>query len=236
MSDRPSKQRVQERIRENKRRHRARKKEYVEELERKLRGYQQQGVQAAQEIQVAALRVVEQNIRLKELLRRVGVDDCTIQAWLQGEEKLRSLPRKCSPVAKTETEPAYKPSGVEDCQNNIRGGLRSYTAEPPRCSSEQPTKHPTGHPPCKIMTILAENPNIDITQISAQSEDQVSEEPSNGVECFRAYEMCMRLATSDEAVGGIAQSLEKGCVKNATSEGCRVKNEVVWEIIDKLSL
>ncbi|KAF3169470.1 hypothetical protein EYR41_007685 [Orbilia oligospora] len=84
MSDTPSKQRVQERICENKRRDRARKKEYVEELERKLRDYQQQGVQAVPEIQVAALRVVEQNIRLRELLRRVGVDDCTIQAWLQG--------------------------------------------------------------------------------------------------------------------------------------------------------
>ncbi|KAF3210383.1 hypothetical protein TWF106_010679 [Orbilia oligospora] len=81
MSDIPSKQ---ERIRENKRRHRARKKEYVEELERKLRDYQQQGVQAAPETQVAALRVVEQNIRPRELLRRIGVDDCTIQAWLQG--------------------------------------------------------------------------------------------------------------------------------------------------------
>ncbi|KAF3309146.1 hypothetical protein TWF173_011379 [Orbilia oligospora] len=84
MSDIPSRQRVQERIRESKRRHRTRKKEYVEELERKLRDYQQQGVQAAPEVQVAALRVVEENIRLRELLRRVGVDNCTLQGRSHG--------------------------------------------------------------------------------------------------------------------------------------------------------
>lgn len=74
----------------------------MEELEHKLRTYEQQGVRATQEIQAAALQVVEQNIRLKKLLRSVGVDDSTVQAWLQGEEETPSLPNTCSHCTKTE--------------------------------------------------------------------------------------------------------------------------------------
>ncbi|KAK6508107.1 hypothetical protein TWF506_010212 [Arthrobotrys conoides] len=270
MSDTPSKQRIQERIRENKRRHRARKKEYVEELERKLRDYHQQGVQATQEIQEAALRVVKQNLQLKGLLKHVGVDDYTIQEWLQGEQaqgpECLQVTREevahrskyvCTEIGQTlaptqdhtssteETQPAYVPSGMADCQNNMRSNQRSsssHEAESPGCpegSSEQPTEYPTSHPPCKIMTILAENPNIDITQIPVPWPSDIqnpAEEASDGVECSKAYEMCMRLAQSDKAVEGIAQSLEKGCVNNSTGKGCRVKTKVIWEMIDQLSL
>ncbi|KAK6527539.1 hypothetical protein TWF694_004522 [Orbilia ellipsospora] len=227
MADFSSNQQGQQRIRDNKRRYRARKKEYVEEIERKLQDYQQQGIQASREIQVAALRVVEENTRLKELLRHVGVDDCTIQAWLQGGV-VSSLPKICSPVAETE----IGRGSVEKCPNKLRGDH----PEPKKCSSEQCKEPSTGHPPCKMVTILAENPNVDITQLSVQSEDQISEEIKDSVECSRAYEMCVRLATSVEAVESVAQSLEKGCVKNANGQGCTVKNDVVWEIIDKLSL
>ncbi|KAL8706266.1 MAG: hypothetical protein Q9201_000642, partial [Fulgogasparrea decipioides] len=47
------------RIRDNQRRSRARRKEYILELENKVRAYEQRGVEAASEIQTAARRVVE---------------------------------------------------------------------------------------------------------------------------------------------------------------------------------
>ena len=53
------------RIRNNQRRSRARRKEYIQELEDKIRMYEQQGVQVAKEIQEAARAVVEENKMLK---------------------------------------------------------------------------------------------------------------------------------------------------------------------------
>ena len=54
------------RVRENQRRSRARRKEYLEELEAKLRGYETLGVQASIDIQLSARAVLAENVRLRE--------------------------------------------------------------------------------------------------------------------------------------------------------------------------
>ena len=69
------------RLRNNKRRHRARQKEYTADLESKLTELQQQGVQATIEIQRSARKVANENHRLRALLRHVGVDGKTIIRW-----------------------------------------------------------------------------------------------------------------------------------------------------------
>lgn len=70
------------RIRDNQRRSRARRKEYVQDLEARLRRVELQGVEAATEIQAAARRVADENRRLRALLARHGVADDAIDAWL----------------------------------------------------------------------------------------------------------------------------------------------------------
>ncbi|KAL8919110.1 MAG: hypothetical protein Q9172_005140 [Xanthocarpia lactea] len=88
----PQQPRLQEserslRLRNNKRRHRARQKEHTAELERKLRELQQEGIQATIEVQQSARKVVQENKRLKELLRHVGVGEETINQWVSGEKR-----------------------------------------------------------------------------------------------------------------------------------------------------
>ncbi|KAL8857851.1 MAG: hypothetical protein Q9178_005607 [Gyalolechia marmorata] len=88
----PQQPRLQEserslRLRNNKRRHRARQKEHTAELERKLRERQQEGIQATIEVQQSARKVVQENKRLKELLRHVGVAEETINQWVSGEKR-----------------------------------------------------------------------------------------------------------------------------------------------------
>lgn len=65
-------------MRDNKRRHRARQKEYTAELEAKVRTLQQDGVRATIEVQQAAKKVIHENTRLRALLRSVGMDEDTI--------------------------------------------------------------------------------------------------------------------------------------------------------------
>ena len=66
---------------ENKRRYRARRKEYVSDLERRLAEAREQGVDATMEVQLAARKVVEENERLRELLRLAGFAVEEIDVW-----------------------------------------------------------------------------------------------------------------------------------------------------------
>ncbi len=71
------------RIRDNQRRSRARRKEYLQELEARLRQCELQGIEASSEIQMAARRVADENRKLRGLLAQHGVGDDSIEAYLQ---------------------------------------------------------------------------------------------------------------------------------------------------------
>ncbi|KAH6635362.1 hypothetical protein B0J18DRAFT_45349 [Chaetomium sp. MPI-SDFR-AT-0129] len=92
------------RIRDNQRRSRARKKEYIHQLEAQVRAAEQRGVQASVEVQTAARRVVEENRRLRELLRYHGVSERSIEGHLaaggrgDGRGVVRNLGELLNPV------------------------------------------------------------------------------------------------------------------------------------------
>ncbi|KAK3897996.1 hypothetical protein C8A05DRAFT_47568 [Staphylotrichum tortipilum] len=73
------------RLTENKRRYRARQKEYVADLERRLADARAQGISATTQVQLAARKVAAENRRLRELLRLAGFDDGEVDLWAQGE-------------------------------------------------------------------------------------------------------------------------------------------------------
>ena len=74
------------RIRDNQRRSRARRKEYLQELETKLRQCELQGVEVSIEIQTAARRVADENIKLRGLLAQNGIDKNGIEIFLGDSE------------------------------------------------------------------------------------------------------------------------------------------------------
>ncbi|KAK5993783.1 hypothetical protein PT974_07220 [Cladobotryum mycophilum] len=71
------------RIRENQRRSRARRKEYVEGMQRKLQDYETKGVAATLEMQQAARDVAIENSRLRLLLAHNGISGQVIDGFLQ---------------------------------------------------------------------------------------------------------------------------------------------------------
>ncbi|KAI9856963.1 MAG: hypothetical protein M1813_008679 [Trichoglossum hirsutum] len=72
------------RIRDNQRRSRARRKEYLQSLETRWRECELQGVKASAELQSAARKVADENRRLRALLRSVGsLTDGEIDALLR---------------------------------------------------------------------------------------------------------------------------------------------------------
>ncbi|KAI4603103.1 hypothetical protein KJ359_005895 [Pestalotiopsis sp. 9143b] len=79
------------RIRENQRRSRARRKEYLQELEQRIRVYEQQGIEASTEIQQAARKVADENRKLRALLVQQGIDESSIESYLHSPNATPSL-------------------------------------------------------------------------------------------------------------------------------------------------
>ncbi|CEL07099.1 hypothetical protein ASPCAL10263 [Aspergillus calidoustus] len=75
------------RIRDNQRRSRARRKEYIRDLEQRLRTFEASGVRATQEVQAAGRMVAVENTLLRSLLRLHGVPDQDIQQYLTAHRK-----------------------------------------------------------------------------------------------------------------------------------------------------
>jgi hypothetical protein len=65
-------------------RSRARRKEYLHEVEARLRDYEQVGIEASAEIQSAARRVLDENRKLRALLHECGVSDADIATSIGG--------------------------------------------------------------------------------------------------------------------------------------------------------
>ena len=79
------------RIRDNQRRSRARRKEYLQELEARLRQCELQGIEASAEIQQVARRVADENKKLRHMLAQRGVADDSIDSYLQSSQSNEPL-------------------------------------------------------------------------------------------------------------------------------------------------
>ena len=272
------------RLTANKRRYRARQKEYVADLERRLVEARVQGVNATTQVQQAAQKVVAENGRLQELLRFAGFDDEDIVVWAKCNKtdeadcarrrEIKQKARLCAAVSAERRELAMEreeKTGVGR-RNTINKEIEVAvnTPETPP-SKEQPAIAPVSHKgtdsdsemttcptlstseapaatqeetcasrdgrvgPCRLLSLLAEDPTADITQVTAHPHPaDPPPDTAHGegdVECGKAYEMLMRYATSEEKMDYIARALEAGCT--STGQGaCAVKKKVVWEALD----
>lgn len=88
-----------DRLRDNKRRYRSRKKGYVVDLERRLAEVRQEGVQATKEVQLSAQKVIRENGRLRALLRHLGTGEDVVEMWVNGGAA-------CHPPAPESSKPA----------------------------------------------------------------------------------------------------------------------------------
>lgn len=122
------KQEYLERIRDNQRRSRARRKEYQEDLETRLRNYELHGSQPSSEIQEAARRVIDENKKLRSLLAQYGIEDDTVAAYLQSATPCGN-PRRVDPVQTVEPRQAfdttYFNSNIGIPVNSMMGGVGS---------------------------------------------------------------------------------------------------------------
>ncbi|KAH7412701.1 hypothetical protein BKA64DRAFT_637393 [Cadophora sp. MPI-SDFR-AT-0126] len=243
------------RLRDNKRRNRQRQKEYTASLEAKLEQLRIEGVQVTKEVQLSARKVVEDNTRLKALLRHVGVEDSVIETWTPGQTvELPGVIARCGaeasmscsekdvrPVEASKSAPSTSEHGSESDASQSIGHLSTPQDCRKECNSQRLNAFSESKdidtslrlPPCKVLTRLAENPSADITQ-SLVTGEQHDDRVDDGVECSKAHNMLMQFATSEEKLDRISQALERSCL-GRKGGGCKVPNAAMWKAIDDVT-
>ncbi|CAG8045860.1 unnamed protein product [Penicillium nalgiovense] len=78
------------RIRENQRRSRTRRKEYIQQLEQQLRSFERLGIAATQDVQKAGRKVAAENVSLRSLLMIHGVTKIQIEEYLESQRQTAS--------------------------------------------------------------------------------------------------------------------------------------------------
>jgi hypothetical protein len=95
------------RVRDNQRKSRARKQQYVKELEQRLSVYETQAQQRDIEYRLAMQKVEAENRHLKTLLASLGVSNVSVQKYLQAAEQRENTTQKIAIPA------AQRPEGLD---------------------------------------------------------------------------------------------------------------------------
>lgn len=98
------------------------------------------------------------------------------------------------------------------------------------------------HPPCKLISILKDNPRADLTQVDCLGEKLPCGKLviPDGISCKEALNTVLPYATNDEKLDSIAIALEAGCtrvVRNGDNEEtCAVRYDVLWKLLDEVCI
>ncbi|KAK3712829.1 hypothetical protein LTR37_008920 [Vermiconidia calcicola] len=123
------------RVRENQRRSRARRKEYLQELENKYHECERTGATASAELQAAARKVLDENRRLRQILRQQGFTDAHIDTLLVAQPPEAQQDFYHVPPLENALGPKPSCSG----RSNIQGPRHtSRTPSSPSQSAPQP--------------------------------------------------------------------------------------------------
>jgi hypothetical protein len=139
-----------DRIRDNQRRSRERKKQRIEELEARVREFEKLGVDATKAMQVAARRVDEdnkklrvENGKLRAMLKKHGYVDATIDACLNLEPEPLPVHRTTPAVQSLQT--MFNTRRFPDTPNMVTSSVDDPSGEPGMPTSPT-TGWPHGHP------------------------------------------------------------------------------------------
>ncbi|QQK41219.1 ABSCISIC ACID-INSENSITIVE 5-like protein 5 [Penicillium digitatum] len=233
------------RVRENQRKSRARKQEFVNELEQRLALCKKQAQQKDIEYRLATQKVEAENRHLKALLGSLGVPSASVQQYLHEADTWANTNRKVAiPAIQQVKRDNHLPLLRRDShRTNLSMAVpRVYRAEPE--ITELPTAvdsacastvvQPTDQPPHQ--TPQEEDPALCGCRSDRQNPETVSDEDVlNSTLCAIAEEMINQYNTKGIDVDEIRRRIWSGFRAGANGTGCRVQNHILFQVLDDIS-
>ncbi|KAJ5085789.1 hypothetical protein N7532_010560 [Penicillium argentinense] len=223
------------RVRENQRKSRAKKQEYLQELEQKLVTCQNEARQRDIAHRLALQKVEAENRHLKTLLGSLGISTELLQQYVQLADQGAAIDRKVAIPAMqrsantSSTEPAnegesFPPSDRLTKKALAEGGqVHDPIAGATKKSADEDLRSPDP-PLCKC----------------APGERDLASGPVDGdvlntTLCAIAEELISQYNTRGTDLEEIRQRLWAGFQSGVTGDGCRVQNTVLFQVLDEIS-
>lgn len=251
------------RVRDNQRRSRARRKEYLQELESKLRKCEASGVQASVDIQLAARSVSEENARLREENGKLREDNERLRQMLRkSEEGVKALlddrtngssirdgeTRTSHPQTATEMNkvPAIQDTATSPKEMNTHHYTNVFGSAPfmhiptqKKYSSQPPDASPGYALSTEMHQIVASNASTHIKSTPSETPDQDSCHTSNDDLPFgddtSSCEYAAHIITSMRAdVSTDEVRADLGCGSDVKEwRRCKVDNSKLFVAVDR---
>ncbi|KAJ5973685.1 hypothetical protein N7481_010895 [Penicillium waksmanii] len=217
------------RVRANQRNSRARKQEYLQELEQRLAAFQTEDRRKEIEHRLALQKMEAENRHLKTLLNSLGISTELLQQYVQLAEQGNSVDGKVAIPAmhqhvKTSTTQPVKEKPVPATSNSIAPAVMTEKTPEKTAEPIDKTWEASDPPLCKCspgQRDLASGP--------------VDGDVLNTTLCAIAEELINQYNTRGKDLEEIRQRLWSGFQSGVTGDGCRVQNNVLFEVLDEIS-
>ncbi|KAL8948587.1 MAG: hypothetical protein Q9222_005238 [Ikaeria aurantiellina] len=234
------------RVRDNQRRSRARRREYVEELEKRVHNFERSGAQASVEIQAAARKVAYENTLLRRLLEQHGIMGNEIEAYIRGESAHTNVASKTAAVTTSMLRDYRSPTSADSTSSLGRKIVMQAPTQSRCCPaptvvdsddchtpvappSTTPVSAPNTHKPSLESTF---NQSIRLSPAPIKMKQEIGPQiqaasMDDTTDCETAARIIANMRGCDDTEGVRA---ELGCASNAH---CTVKNTTVFNAMNK---
>lgn len=248
------------RVRENQRKSRARRQEYIQELEQQLAVYKAQAHQKDIEHRISIQKLEAENAKLRHLLFSLGVQSSSVDEYLQGHSNpvvtqkvaIPALPRPEPPLkaaCRKRKSPRSSSVPLKESTSEYQLDADYLVAESTR--SEQLITNNSSATESeldqdKFHPILAESNtssgNEAVCGCLSDNEENVeeswpaNESALNTTLCAIAGELIHQYNTRGLDLTEIRNKLRAGFRRGmSTGEGCRVQNQILFEVLNEIS-
>lgn len=206
------------RVRDNQRNSRARKQEYVKELEQRLAACEEKAQQEDITHRLAMQKYEAENRHLRALLKKLGVSKDLMEQYLQHANTADIEGKIAIPAIQKSTDSSGSKLSVEiphvsknaepesTTTNRAASNIVKQEADPALCG-------------CR-----------DERQVASSDEDVL-----NSTLCAIAEEMITQYNTKGVDVEEIRQRIWSGFRAGVDGTGCRVQNHVLFQVLDDIS-
>ncbi|KAL4965844.1 bZIP transcription factor [Aspergillus stella-maris] len=244
MEDALEKKRLEKlaRVRDNQRKSRARKQDHIRELEQKVLSLQQELDRKDVQHRLAVQSLTAENQKLRHLHLASGVPHDALEAYLRSVDN-PVMAQKIA-IQRMPTETCSRKQDTT-CSRPCSGELNS-------CSKEvTPAQHPVSVAFTSKENTDVKNesqdgssdkcPEADLPSFCACAPEEgpqalpISERVLNTTFCAIAEKLVDQYNTRGVDVSDIKRKLRQGFFRSSTEEGCRVQNQVLFQVLDEIS-
>ncbi|KAJ5818627.1 hypothetical protein N7474_004218 [Penicillium riverlandense] len=200
------------RIRENQRKSRARRQEYIQELEHQVAQCKEQAQQSDIDHRITVQKLQAENRQLKDLLASLGYSPAAVEQCLQQAAPAPVLDRKIA----------------------IPALPRSTHSASPVSSTAVPSASESSH---DDSLKSPENPSLCRCPITGQDVDTLpsDQDQLGSTLCSIAEELIHQYNTRGTDLDEIRRHLSAGFRKGMAGDGCSVRNQILFQVLDEIS-